>query len=102
MHTVAAHLLQPMLLGFGRFFVTSLRYRGDTDRVVDHVTRRLARRSAADVVRLLREHAADRVSPPRVGPMGPFAETCLHLHDIAIPLGRDVEAPAGRARGDAG
>ena len=93
-HTVAAHLLQPMLVGFGRFFVTALRFRGDTDRVVDHVTRRLARHSRSDIVALLRSHAADEVSPPRVGPMGPFAETCIHLRDIARPLGLDVDVPA--------
>ena len=93
-HTTAAHLLQPMLVGFGRFFVTSLRYRGDTDRVVDHLARRLSRHPPSEVIRLLRRHAADEVSPPRVGPMGPFAETCIHLQDIAIPLGRDVDVPS--------
>ena len=30
---LAAHLVQPMLVGFGRFFLVALRYRGDTDRV---------------------------------------------------------------------
>lgn len=92
-HTVAAHLLQPFLVGFGRFFLTSLRYRGDTDRVVDHVTRRLARRSRPEIVAELRAHAADQVAPPRVGPMGPFAETCIHLRDIARPLGLSADVP---------
>lgn len=86
-HEVAAHLLQPMLVGLGRFVLVSLRYRGDVDRTVDHVTRRLARRSRDEVVEQLREHAADRVSPPRVGPWGQLAEVCLHLRDIARPLG---------------
>ncbi len=92
-HTVAAHLLQPFLVGFGRFFLTALRYRGDTDRVVDHVTRRLARRSRPEIVAALRSHAADRVAPPRVGPIGPFAETCIHLRDIARPLGLSADVP---------
>jgi len=39
------------------------------------------------VVALLREHASDRVSPPRVGPWGQLAEVCLHLRDVARPLG---------------
>lgn len=82
-----------MLVGFGRFFVTALRHRGDTARTVDAVTRRLAARSRADIVRLLRRHAADRVSPRRVGPMGPFAETCVHLRDLARPLGLDADVP---------
>jgi uncharacterized protein (TIGR03083 family) len=90
---MAAHLVQPMLVGFPRFFAVSLRYRGDTARTVDHFTRRLARRPPGDLVELLRRHAADRVDPPRVGPMGPFAETCVHLRDIARPLGLAVDVP---------
>ncbi len=83
---VAAHLLQPMLVGFPRFFLTAIRYRGDTPRTVDHVARVLARRQPEQLVTLLRAHAHDRVDPPRVGPIGPFAETCIHLRDIARPL----------------
>ncbi len=84
---VAAHLLQPMLVGFPRFFLTAIRYRGDTARTVDHFARVLARHEPEQLVALLRAHAADRVDPPRVGPVGPFAETCIHLRDIARPLG---------------
>ena len=90
---LAAHFVQPMLVGFGRFFVVALRYRGDTDRTVDHFTRRLARRPRHELSGLLRAHAADRVNPPRVGPMGPFADTCVHLRDIARPLGLAVDVP---------
>jgi uncharacterized protein (TIGR03083 family) len=92
-NAVAAHLLQPMLVGFGRFFVTSLRYRGDTDRTVDHLARALADRPREEITALLRAHAADRVSQPRVGPWGPFAETCLHLRDIVRPLDLVVDVP---------
>src|SRR3712207_4741695 len=80
-----------MVVGFGRFFVASLRFRGDTDRTVDHLTRRLARMDPVDITARLRDRADDRVSPPRVGPWGPFAETCIHLRDIARPLGLDVD-----------
>ncbi|GLY07140.1 maleylpyruvate isomerase family mycothiol-dependent enzyme [Actinoplanes sp. NBRC 101535] len=97
-HHMAAHFVQPMVLGFGRFLLTSLRYRGDTDRTVDHHTRRLARRPRAELIGLLREHAADRSDPPRVGPMGPFAETCVHLRDIARPLGLPADVPAAHWR----
>lgn len=90
---VAAHLLQHVFVGFGRFFVAALRHRGDTDATVDHFARRLARREPEEIVALLREHAHDRVHPPRVGPWGPFTETCVHLRDIARPLGLDADAP---------
>jgi uncharacterized protein (TIGR03083 family) len=92
-HRMAAHFVQPMLIGFGRFFLASFRFRGDTARTVDHFTRRLAEKSRAELIALLREHAHDRVDPPRVGPMGPFAETCVHLRDIARPLGLDADVP---------
>jgi uncharacterized protein (TIGR03083 family) len=90
---LAAHWVQPMLVGFGRFFLTALRYRGNTDKTVDHHTRRLARKPRAELIALLREHAEDRVNPPRVGPMGPFAETCIHLRDVARPLGLPADVP---------
>ena len=97
-HHMAAHFVQPMLVGFGRFFLAALRYRGDTDRTVDHFTRRIARRPRTELVALLRAHAADRLDPPRVGPMGPFAETCVHLRDIARPLGLPADVPAEQWR----
>jgi uncharacterized protein (TIGR03083 family) len=90
---LAAHFVQPMLVGFGRFFLVALRYRGNTDRTVDHFTRRLARRPRHELITLLRDHAADRVNPPRVGPLGPFADTCVHLRDIARPLGLTADVP---------
>jgi uncharacterized protein (TIGR03083 family) len=92
-HHLAAHFVQPMLIGFGRFVLAALRYRGDTDRTVDHFTRRLAAKPRAELITLLRAHAGDRVDPPRVGPMGPFAETCVHLRDIARPLGLPADVP---------
>ncbi|MDG6107720.1 maleylpyruvate isomerase family mycothiol-dependent enzyme [Dactylosporangium aurantiacum] len=91
---VAAHLIQPMVVTFARFFLTALRHRGDTDATVDHLTRRLARTPPPQLLTLLRQHAPDQVSPFRVGPMGPFAETCVHLRDVARPLGLTADVPA--------
>lgn len=97
-HDLAGHLVQPMVVGFGRFFLVSFRYRGNTARTVDHFTRELGRRPAKELVALLRAHAADRVDPPRVGPMGPFADTCIHLRDIARPLGLAADVPVAHWR----
>lgn len=90
---VGAHLLQPFLVGFGRFFATAVRYRGDTDRTVDHFARRLAERSPAEIIATLRAHARDEIDPPRVGPMGQLADTAIHLRDIARPLGLAADVP---------
>jgi len=92
-HHMAAHLVQPMLIGFGRFFLATLPRRGDTAATVAHFTRNLARKPRHELVRLLREHADDRLDPPRAGPMGPFADSCIHLRDIARPLGLDADVP---------
>lgn len=92
-HHMAAHLVQPMLVGFSRFFLVALRYRGNTARTVDHVTQRIASRPPAELIAALRRHAPDHVDPPRVGPMGPFADTCIHLRDIVRPLGLDTDVP---------
>lgn len=93
-HHLTAHLLQPFTVGFWGFFRASLRHRGDTDATVDAIARRIAReRSVPELVALLREHADDRVDPPRVGPLGPFADHCLHLRDLARPLGLDADVP---------
>ncbi len=93
-HHLTAHLLQPFTVGFWGFFRTSLRHRGDTDATVDAIAHRIARRhSVPELVELLRDHADDRVDPPRVGPMGPFADHCLHLRDLARPLGLDADVP---------
>lgn len=89
---MAAHLVQPMLIGFGQFFLTAMRYRGNTAATVDHFTRSIAYREPANLVALLRRHAAEHLNPPRVGPFGPFADTCIHLRDIARPLNLDADA----------
>lgn len=93
MRDLAGHLVQPMFVSFRRFFVASLRYRGNTDATVAHFARQLAAKEPAQLVSLLREHADDRVDPPRVGPMGPFADTCIHLRDLARPLGLAADVP---------
>jgi uncharacterized protein (TIGR03083 family) len=91
--TMAGHLRQPAHYGFARFALVALRHRGDTDRAVDAIARRLARAPREEILDDLRRHAADEQDPPRVGPMGPFADTCLHLRDVARPLGLPVDVP---------
>lgn len=90
-HTLTAHMLQPMTVGFLRFAVTSLRHRGDVDATIDAIARRQARAPIGELTGQLRALADRAVSPPRVGPYGPFAETCIHLRDLARPLGLDAD-----------
>ena len=90
---LTAHMLQPMTVGFFRFAVTSLRHRGDVDATIDAIARRQAQQPVAVLTSRLRSLADRQVSPPRVGPDGPFADTCIHLRDLARPLGLDADVP---------
>lgn len=87
------HLRQPAHYGFVRFVLVALRHHGDLDRAVDSIARRLARVPRDEVLDDLRRHAGDELDPPKVGLMGPFADTCLHLGDVARPLGLPVDVP---------
>ncbi|MDZ5078725.1 maleylpyruvate isomerase family mycothiol-dependent enzyme [Nesterenkonia sp. HG001] len=93
-HHMAAHLVQPMVVGFPHFLLAALRHRGNTARTVDAITRRLARRPREELTAALRRHSDDRLDPPRVGPMGPFSDSCIHLRDIARPLRLEADVPA--------
>ncbi|QGG96672.1 maleylpyruvate isomerase family mycothiol-dependent enzyme [Actinomarinicola tropica] len=97
-HVLTAHQLQPMAVGFLRFVVASLRHRGDVDATVDALARRLAQRPLPELTAQLRALSHRAVSPPRVGPYGPFADSCIHLRDLARPLGLDVDVPLAHWR----
>lgn len=90
--TLVAHLCQPMLVGFNRMALTAIGRRGNIDAAIDATARRLARRPPEELVAVLREHAGDPIAPPKVGPYGPFVDACVHLRDMARPLGLDADA----------
>lgn len=93
-HDLAAHLLQPMVTGFGSFLLAALRTRGDTAAAVARITFRMAQRSREEILQGLRDHVDDRLTPPLVGPFGPFADSAIHLRDLARPLGLPDTPPA--------
>lgn len=93
--TLTAHMLQPMEVGVPRFLLASIRHRGRVGPTVDAIARRLAKAEVPELTSRLRAAAAQQVSPPRVGPDGPFADTCIHLRDLARPLGIDADVPLG-------
>jgi uncharacterized protein (TIGR03083 family) len=90
---LAGHLLMPMEISVPRLLRTLVRTRGSTDLAVDVISRDLARRSPAEIVRTLREKADKAIRVPGIGPLGPLADSCIHLRDAARPLGADVDAP---------
>ena len=90
---VLGHLVMALELSTPRFLLEVVRDRGRASRTSDRVAREFGDRPTADLVRVLRDHAGDAVSPPGIGPLGPFADSCIHLRDIALPLGHPVTPP---------
>lgn len=46
-----------------------------------------------DLVRQLNDRSDVALSPPGVGAHGPFADSCIHMRDVAIPLGIATSPP---------
>jgi uncharacterized protein (TIGR03083 family) len=90
---LGGHLLMPMELSVPRFLLALVRARGSADGAVDSMSRSLAQRPTEEIVQTLIEKADSRVRPPGVGPLGPMADSCIHLRDGARPLGLDVTPP---------
>lgn len=95
---VTAHLLQPILVSPTAFLWDVVKARGSMDRACDVVSRRIAERPVAELTAMLREQAATPARVPTVGLHGPFTDACIHLRDIARPLGLDVDVPLNHWR----
>lgn len=94
--TVAAHLVSVFSDSFWVFQGMALR-RGGVQRGIDELARRRARMPAAEIARLLREHADRRPSPPVTGPLSGLADVLAHSGDIRIPLGLPFDPEPQRA-----
>lgn len=93
---LAAHLALPMTLSRLGFLRVLLAQRGNLDRAMDVASRRAAQAPAEQVVRVLRERAEHRFSPPGAPLLTPLVEVSLHLRDAARPLGSSVGPTAAQ------
>jgi len=67
----------------------------DASRVTfDRLARTYVARPIPDSVRQLDERSEVAVSRPGVGALSPFADSGIHLRDVAIPLGIPTSPPA--------
>ena len=89
---VVGHLTS-LDISLPRFALEVLRDRGRVGRTSTRLARDYGRRPVAELVDVLRTGADHEDAPPGIGPMGPMADTCIHLRDIAIPLGLPETAP---------
>jgi uncharacterized protein (TIGR03083 family) len=90
---VLGHVVMALEMSFPRFLLEVARDLGRASRTSDRLARSFGGRPAADLVRVLQERSADVLAPPGVGPLGPFADSCIHLRDVAVPLGSPVSPP---------
>jgi uncharacterized protein (TIGR03083 family) len=84
---ILGHLVMPLAAGLSGFLVQVARARGSIDRASEATARQLARRPLSDLTTLLRDKADHHGKAPGMGPMGQFADGCVHLRDCARPLG---------------
>ncbi len=90
---VLGHLVMTVDLTFLGFLREVARDRGRAGVTSDRLARAYGARPVADLVRRLEERSDVPLSPPGVGAGGPFADSCIHLRDVAIPLGIATTPP---------
>jgi uncharacterized protein (TIGR03083 family) len=84
---VLGHLVMPLTGSLRGFLLQMVKERGSIDRASAAMARDLSRRPVPDLTALLRAKADEMIPAPGVGPMGQFADGCVHLRDCARPLG---------------
>ena len=91
---VLGHLVMSVDLTFLRFLREVARDGGRAGVTSDRLARAYGARPVADLVRQLHDRSDLALSPPGVGALGPFADSCIHMRDVAIPLGMATSPPA--------
>ncbi|WP_298806962.1 maleylpyruvate isomerase family mycothiol-dependent enzyme [uncultured Pseudokineococcus sp.] len=83
---VLGHLVMTVDLSLPRFAREVLRDHGRAGQTSDRLARTYADQPAHHLVDTLRRRSSTALTPPGIGPGGPFADSCIHLRDVAIPL----------------
>ena len=90
---VLGHLVMSLDLTFVRFLLEVVRDRGRAGVTSDRLARAYGARPVSDLVQRLRDRSDVALSPPGVGALGPFADSCIHMRDVGIPLGIATSPP---------
>jgi uncharacterized protein (TIGR03083 family) len=90
---VLGHLVMALDLSVPRLLLEVVRDRGRSGVTFDRLAHAYAARPVRDLVRQLDEDSGVNVTRPGVGALSPFADSCIHLRDVAIPLGIATTAP---------
>ena len=90
---VLGHLVMSLDITFLRFLREVARDRGRAGVTSARLARVYGARPVPELVQLLDGRSDAALSPPGVGAHGPFADSCIHLRDVAIPLGIATSPP---------
>jgi len=90
---VLGHLVMCVEITMPRFLLAVARDRGRADVTSDRLARACGARPVRELVTCLDERSDVALSSPGVGALGPFADSCIHLRDVAIPLGTATSPP---------
>ncbi|MDQ0379442.1 maleylpyruvate isomerase family mycothiol-dependent enzyme [Amycolatopsis thermophila] len=97
-HDVATHVALAPHTSVGTVLKAAVRARGSFNRMVDTLTRaESAKRSPADVTRMLRGGVGVRRLAPGQTLDNALMDVHVHAQDIAMPLGRHLPMPSGAA-----
>jgi uncharacterized protein (TIGR03083 family) len=91
---VLGHLVMSVDITMPRFLLAVARDRGRARVTSDRLARAYGARPVPDLVQCLDERSDAALSSPGVGALGPFADSCIHMRDVAIPLGIATSPPA--------
>jgi uncharacterized protein (TIGR03083 family) len=91
---VLGHLVMSLDLTFFRFLVEVARDRGRAGVTSARLARAYGARPVGDLVQRLDEGSEVALSGPGIGAHGPFADSCIHMRDVGIPLGIATSPPA--------
>lgn len=86
------HLVMPLHVRAHRLLLSAVRA-GSIHRASVDIAREIGTADVSTLTATLRREADRRVVAPGVGPMGQFADGCLHFCDAAVPLDRPVTVP---------
>ena len=90
---VLGHLVMAVNLSLPRLLLEVAQDRGHTGVTFYRLAHAYSARPVDDLVRSLEERSEVAVSRPGVNALGPFADSCIHLRDVAIPLGISTSPP---------
>lgn len=90
---VLGHLVMSLDMSFPRFLLEVARDRGRSGTTSARLARTYAARPLGALVQDLHDRSETALAPPGVGAHGPFADSCIHMRDVAIPLGMATSPP---------